>query len=251
MFEIQLVSGAKAAGGTLVTAFPSVGMVSTIAGSFVSESLNMERLAYVLSDEVPPAALVQEGVPGYPLRILGHKHVSILTSEFQIPMAMAFGMAKSIMSWAASNGYDTIIGLEGLMAGQDQTAEAEKDARVLGVGSTPAARDKISKAGIEQFKIGMITGVSGALLSEGERAGVDIICLLVEANAMYPDARGAAKLVESVSKLLPDVQLDLKELYKEAEMIEENVKATVERTKEMLVARQSQADRLGKSYMYG
>jgi uncharacterized protein len=218
MFEIQLVSGAKAAGGTLVTAFPSVGMVSTIAGSFVSESLKMERLAYV---------------------------------DFQIPMAMAFGMAKSIMSWAESNGYDTIIGLEGLMAGQDQTAEAEKDARVFGVGSTPAARDKISKAGIEQFKIGMITGVSGALLSEGERAGVDMICLLVEANAMYPDARGAAKLVESVSKLLPDVQLDLKELYKEAEMIEENVKATVERTKEMLAARQSQADRLGKSYMYG
>lgn len=251
MFEIQLVSGTKAAGGTLVTAFPSVGMVSTIAGSFVSESLKMERLAYVLSDEVPPAALVQEGVPGYPLRILGHKHVSILTSEFQIPMTMAFGMAKSIMSWAASNGYGTIIGLEGLMVGQDQPDEAEKDARVFGVGSTPAARDKISKAGIEQFKIGMITGISGALLSEGERTGVDIVCLLVEANAMYPDARGAAKLVESVSKLLPDVQLDLKELYKEAEMIEENVKATVERTKEMLAARQSQADRLGKSYMYG
>jgi predicted ATP-grasp superfamily ATP-dependent carboligase len=68
---------------------------------------------------------------------------------------------------------------------------------------------------------------------------------------MYPDARGAAKLIEAMTKLLPSVQLDLKDLYKEAEMIEENVKATVERTKEMLAARQSQAERLGKSYMYG
>jgi len=251
MFEIQLVKGAKAAGGALITAFPSVGMVSTIAGSFVAESLKMERLAYVLSDEVPPAALVQEGIPGYPLRVLGHKHVSMITSEFQIPVTMAYGLAKTVMSWAGSNGYDTIIGLEGLMSSQEPSAEPEKELRVFGVGSSSAARERVSKAGIEQFKVGMITGVSGALLSEGERTGSDIICLLVEANAMYPDARGAAKLVESVSKLLPDVQVDLKELYKEAEMIEENVKATVERTKEMLAARQSQADRLGKSLMYG
>jgi predicted ATP-grasp superfamily ATP-dependent carboligase len=30
MFEIQLARGAKASSGTLVTAFPSVGMVGTI-----------------------------------------------------------------------------------------------------------------------------------------------------------------------------------------------------------------------------
>jgi predicted ATP-grasp superfamily ATP-dependent carboligase len=50
MFEIQLARGAKARGGTLVTAFPSVGMVGTIAGSFVSESLKTQRIGFVLSD---------------------------------------------------------------------------------------------------------------------------------------------------------------------------------------------------------
>jgi uncharacterized protein len=250
MFEIQLAKGAQAAGGALITAFPSVGMVGSIAGSFIAEALKMERIAYVLSDEVPPAALVQEGVPTYPLRILGHKHMSIITSEFQIPITLAGPLAKTIMDWAGSNGYEIIVGLEGLMSGQE-APDVEKEARVFGVGSTPAARERLVKAGIEQFKIGMITGVSGALLSEGERSGKDIVCLLVEANSMYPDARGAAKLVELISKLLPDVKVDLGELYKEAQMIEENVKATVERTKEMLAARQSQAERLGKSYMYG
>lgn len=249
MFEIQLVKGVRPSGGTLVTAFPSVGMVGAIAGSFVSESLKMERIAYILSEDVPPAALVQEGIPSYPLRVLGYKGMSVLTSEFQIPLPLASQLAKSLMGWAGSNGYGTILCLEGLMTGQE--AEPDKEVRVFGVGSTKSARDQVEKAGIEQFKIGMITGVSGALLSEGERVGADIICLLVEANAMYPDARGAAKLVEAMTKFLPSVQLDLKELYKEAEMIEENVKATVERTKEMLAARQSQAERLGKSYMYG
>jgi uncharacterized protein len=144
-----------------------------------------------------------------------------------------------------------IIGLEGLMTEQNVEVDEDREVRVFGVGSTKRARDMIEKAGIEQFKIGMITGVSGALLSEGERIGQDVVVLLVSANALYPDAKGAAKLVEAVTKLLPTIKIDLSELYEEAEKIDENVKAAVERSKELLTARQSQAERLGKSYMYG
>jgi len=252
MFEIQLARDAKATGGTLVSAFPSVGMVGTIAGSFVADSLKMERIAYVFSDDLPPAALVQEGIPSYPLRIVGYRDVSILTSEFQIPLQFGSALSRTVLDWTSSNGYDLIICLEGLMTGQEvQAVEIEREVRVFGVGSTERARTLVSSAGIDQFKIGMITGVSGALLSEGERVGKDVVCLLVDANAMYPDARGAAKLVESLTRLLPSLKLDMKELYEEAEKIEENVKATVEKTKELLATRQSQAERLGKSYMYG
>jgi len=249
MFEIKLVKGAAPGGGALISAFPSVGMVGTIAGSYIAEAIKMERIAYVLSDDIPPAALVQDGIPTYPLRVLGHKNLSLLTSEFQMPLPLAGQMAKAMTNWAGKYDYEVILGLEGLM--MNQSEGPEKDIRVFGVGSTERARAMISKAGIEQFKMGLITGVSGALLSEGEMNGSDVVVLLVTANALYPDARGAARLVDSVTKLLPSVSVDMKELYEEAERIEENVKATVERTKEMLAARQSQAERLGKSYMYG
>jgi uncharacterized protein len=249
MFEIKLVEGASAGGGALVSAFPSVGMVGSIAGSYIAESLKMERIAYVISDEIPPAALVQDGIPTYPLRVMGHKNLSILTSEFQLPLALAGQLAKTMMDWSKEKGFEMIIGLEGLMT--EQNSQEEREARVFGVGSTKLAREMIEKAGIEQFKVGMITGVSGALLSEGERVGQDVVVLLVTANALYPDAKGAAKLVEAVTKLLPTLKIDLSELYEEAEKIDENVKGTVERTKELLAARQSQAERLGKSYMYG
>lgn len=249
MFEIKLVKGASVGGGALISAFPSVGMVGSIAGSYIAESLKMERIAYVLSEDIPPAALVQDGIPAYPLRVLGYKNLSMLTSEFQMPLVLAGQLAKTIMDWSKANGFEMIVGLEGLMTEQD--VEPEKGVRVFGVGSTKRSRDMLDKAGIEQFKIGMITGVSGALLSEGERIGQDVVVLLVGANAMYPDARGAAKLVEALTKLLPTIKINLTELYEEAEKIQENVKATVERTKELLAARQSQAERLGKSYMYG
>lgn len=249
MFEIKLVKEASLGGGALISAFPSVGMVGSIAGSYMADSLKMERVAYVLSDELPPAALVLDGVPTYPMRVMSYKGLSILTSEFQLPLALTGQLAKTMMEWSKANGFEVIVGLEGLMT--EETAQPEREVRVFGVGSTQRAREMIDKAGIEQFKIGMITGVSGALLSEGERLGQDVIVLLVSANALYPDAKGAAKLVEAVTKLMPTLKIDLSELYEEAEKIDENVKATVERTKELLTARQSQAERLGKSYMYG
>ena len=249
MFEIKIVKSASIGGGALVSAFPSVGMVGTIAGSYISEALKMERVAYVVSEDIPPAAFVQDGIPTYPLRIIGYKNLSIITSEFQLPLPLAGSMAKTILEWSKANNFELILGLEGLV--EDQSLEPEKGTKVFGVGSTPRAREMLSTAGIEQFKMGMITGVSGALLSAGEMNERDVAVLLVGANALYPDARGAAMLVESVTKLLPSVKVDLKELYEEAERIEENVKATVERTKELLAARQSQAERLGKSFMYG
>jgi len=220
VFEIRLVKGAAPGGGALISAFPSVGMVGTIAGSYIAESLKMERIAYVLSDDIPPAALVQDGVPTYPLRVLGYKNLSMLTSEFQMPLPLAGQMAKTIMDWSGEHKFDVILGLEGLMMNQSVEPEPESEIRVFGVGSTGRARGMISKAGIEQFKMGMITGVSGALLSEGEMKDRDVVVLLVTANALYPDARGTAKLVDSVTKMIPTVKVDMKELYEEAERIE-------------------------------
>jgi uncharacterized protein len=251
-FEVQLLKDAKATGGALVTAFPSVGMVGSIAATYIADALKMDRIAYVISQEVPPAAIVQDGIPIYPFRVLGRDGLSIMTSEFQIPLSLAGDLATTIIKWAQESGYSMVIGLEGLMMGQEAAvAEPEKDAKVYGVGSTQRMREVLKKAGVEQFSTGMITGVSGALLSEGERSEKDIMCLLVPANAMYPDARGAARLVETLTRLLPNLELDVKELYQEAEKIEENVRATVERTKELLAAKQGQAERLGRSLMYG
>jgi len=252
MFAIESAPSADLQGETLVTAFPTVGMVGTIATGYLAEALKMKRTAYVISDDIPPAAIVQDGIPSYPLRVLSHKKISVLAAEFQIPMQYAGQMAKTILDWADEKDYGLIVCLEGIMMDRgSEDAKEDKEKRVFGVGSTEKARTVVADAGIEQFKAGVITGVSGALLSEGERRGRDVICLLADANAMYPDAKGAAKLLEQMAKALPSLKIDIEELHQEAERIEENVKATVERAKELLAARQGQAERLGKSYMYG
>ena len=234
---------------TLITGFPGVGLASTIAANFIVDSLKMERIGFMMSEKLPPAAVVQEGVPLYPVRMYRRDKLMILLSDFAIPIQLSTLMSDTILSWNGNEkNFKAIISLEALMA---EPTKEDKDIKLYGVGSTESARAWLKKSEVETFDHGWITGISGLLLSEGNRLRRDIICLLVDANAMYPDARSAAKLVETVDKLLPEIEIDLKPLYEEAEKIEENIKSQMEKAKDLIAARQVPASKMSKSYMYG
>jgi uncharacterized protein len=81
------------------------------------------------------------------------------------------------------------------------------------------------------MKEGMVTGISGMMLAEGERMGVDVICLLGPAQSDMPDARGAANLMEVIGRMLPELKLDPVPLLKQAEDIEQGMKAAMESMK--------------------
>jgi uncharacterized protein len=88
-------------------------------------------------------------------------------------------------------------------------------------------KDLLKKYSIEETKEGMITGITGVLLFEGARLKRDVLCLLAEAHSSYPDSRAAALLVEALDKLLPEIEIDTQPLYKEAEDIEQKIRAFI------------------------
>jgi len=248
-FNIVLLKSMPIRDNTLIVGFPGVGLIGSIAANFMIDSLKMEVVGYMQSDKLPPAAVVQGGIPLPPVRIYQHDGLAVLLSDFAVPIQLSSMMAQTILDWQdGKSRFKSIITLEGLMA---EPTEEKAEIKVYGVGSTESARKRLSAAKIEIFDHGWITGVSGLLLSEGSRLGQETICLLGTANAMYPDARSAAKLVETVDALMPEIKLDLKPLIDEAEKIEENIKTQMDKAKEIVSARQGTADRMTKSYMYG
>lgn len=78
------------------------------------------------------------------------------------------------------------------------------------------------------MKEGMVSGLSGVLLYQGELRGPEVICLLGPAQVDLPDARGSAKLLEVVAKMLPELKIEPEPLYKEAEEIERQIKKAME-----------------------
>jgi uncharacterized protein len=98
-FEILLEKGVSVEDTILVTGFPGVGLTSTIATNFIVDSLKMEHAGYIISDKLPPAAIVQSGIPMYPVRFYKKNKLMILISDFALPIQLSKIMSDTLLNW--------------------------------------------------------------------------------------------------------------------------------------------------------
>ena len=96
--------------------------------------------------------------------------------------------------------------------------------------STLEGREKLDKSKIQRIQQGVVAGIAGYLIAEGERRGLDITALLAECNPMYPDARAALIAIEGLSELT-GIEIPVKGLLEDAKNIEERVREAFERAK--------------------
>jgi uncharacterized protein len=91
------------------------------------------------------------------------------------------------------------------------------------VGCTENANALLKKYEVPVFEEGVISGVSGVLLNEGKRRNIEVVCLLAEAHPDYPDARAAAKILETIDSMLLKIDIDPMPLYAQAIAIEKHI----------------------------
>jgi uncharacterized protein len=231
--EIQIIEykDADLSNSILIEAFPTVGLVSSIAGHFLVEQLKLEEIGTISSRYFMPAAVIHNGTPSPPVRIYAGKKICgktggcdqlvVVISEFMPSVDIIKPVGEMILSWAKKKKCNYIVTLEGTHGLNP------KKPKTYGVATTQKMRDLLKKYSIEETKEGMITGITGVLLFEGARLKRDVLCLLAEAHTSYPDSRAAALLVEALDKLLPEIEIDTQPLYKEAEDIEQKIRAFI------------------------
>jgi len=234
MDEIEIYEYEKAGleNAFVITGFPTVGLVGTIAGRFVVDTLKLRMVATFLSDYFPPLSVVSHFEPLPPVRVYaGEKkcgpnemcnQLVVILSEFSPPPAMLRPLANKIIEWCNKNKCETIVCIEGFNLG-----EMKEEVPLMGVGSTEKAKDLFEKYNVGPMKEGMVSGLSGILLYEGRRKNFDVSCLLAGTHANYPDAKASAKILEVINEMLPEIKIDPEPLYKEAEAIEQQIKAHI------------------------
>jgi len=214
----------------VIVSFPSMGLVGTLAAGFIVRQLKLKRVGTFNSDRFVPTAVINDGVPSPPVRMFGSKRacapnelcneIIVILSELPIPLDMIKPMSNTILNWCKDKNTNMIVTLEGA----NTQLPPEQEPMIYGVGTTKKAKDLITKHEIESLVEGMVGGVSGALLYEGEEKKKDVVCLLAEANAQLPGAMGAAKMVEIISRMLPELKIDSKPLFEEAKELEKQIK---------------------------
>ena len=218
------------AGGTVIEAIPSVGLVSTIAATYMITTLPTDQVCAIDSDDFPALSMVYAFKPKFPVRIyaLPAAKLSIFIAEVPLPPKVHRALALELLRWATTHKCRQIVSLEGLPVPAD---EPQKEIAVWGVGSTDSARKTLADAGVHQLETGVISGVSGVLLNEGRWQFYDVITLLAEAQVAIPDANAAARLLETVDVLLPEVQLNLGPLKEQAKALETHLRKLREEAK--------------------
>ena len=207
--------------------FPSVGMVGSITGSFLVKSLDLELQGALLSDRFPPIAVVRDREPRPPVRIYAGQRVcepdglcsqiGVITSEMPLPGSVVHDTARAILEWCRHNKCRNIVTVEGI-----NVSEAPEDDSVYSVASSERILDLVTPHGVEPIDNGMVGGLSGVLLYEGAITGQEVLCLMGEVSAeKIPDARAAARIVQVLGHLLPELKLDPQPLLEEAQKIEE------------------------------
>ncbi len=219
--EIRTLKEVDLKGGTVVAAFPSVGLVSTISATYMIQMLPTDQVCALESEDFPSVSMIYAKKPKFPARVYAspEHRVAIFICEMTLAGKVHRPVAYALMDWAKSHGARQIVTLEGLPTDSDTPFKSEPE--VWGVGSTDHARADLDRAKIEQLETGMIAGVSGVLLNEGRWRNQDVIALLAAARAEVPDAHAAVALVHALDELLPELDIDLGPLKEQAKSLEE------------------------------
>ena len=165
---------------------------------------------------------------GGPARSGADKIVAFV-SEFHPAPAIIHPLATAILDWVQEQRCSLLVSPEGLVvealpnASRASRTPHLTDVKVYGVASTRKARELYIEPNMIPFAEGVITGIAGVLLNEGRRRGFDVLTFLAEAQADYPDARAAAKVIETINRILLRTPLDPVPLYAEAERIEQQL----------------------------
>ena len=128
MDEIEIIEykDVDLSNSLLVVAFPTVGLISSIAGHYIVDSLKLKEIGTIASNRFMPATVIHNSIPSPPVRIYaGEKicgpdgsceQIAVIISEFMPPLEIIKPLSDKILEWADSKGCKTIVALEGTHA---------------------------------------------------------------------------------------------------------------------------------------
>lgn len=218
-------------GSVIIDGIPMVSLSSAIAANYLVSFLNLDQVAAIDSTLFPPVSMVYAGKPKCPARVYASEKlkVAVFLSEFVIPLKLSRPLARAMLDWCKTRGCGYIVTLLALpLEGVERKVMPEE---VFGIGSTDEMREKLSEAGVRQMDYGVITGLSAILLNEGRLENFDVITLVTPLYSQAEEYRAAAKLLETVNKLVPRLEIDLTELFEEAKKYETMIKTLREQSR--------------------
>lgn len=226
MIEIVLNKDKIISGYTIVEAFPGIGLVGPMAGSYMIEKLNMEYIGRIESEFFPPISTIHKSTPMFPARIYKSDKYKLLLfiSEFTIPPNLVHQLSDELLAFARKYSIKEIISVGGMPSPKPSSTiyVTSYDKDIL---------KKAIKSGIKPIIEGVVAGVSADILIKSYQYKIPALNVLVEVDPNLMDPIYAEIAINGLNKIL-DIDIDLTELDKEAKEVETKIKEMVKKVKD-------------------
>ncbi|MEM0129422.1 MAG: PAC2 family protein [Thermoplasmata archaeon] len=240
-------------GAMMVVGFPTHGLVGSVAASYLVHTLDMHPVAYLVGEDLPPTVVMDEGTVGAPIRFFASKTVCgpdrvcdqlvVAISDIQPPPELLLRIGAALLDWAEGQKIHMVVAIEG----QPVEGETRGDARVVALANR-AARPLLDRYGFLPAS-GVMTGFAGGIMLPAIARSFPVLCLIAQAHKDYPDARAAAKVIETINPLVPLLVLNTRPLREKAREIEAQVRqALAEQQRAMAQMRPAPPEGSGEMY---
>jgi len=226
-------------GATIIIGLPDVGLVGLIATSYLISELNLEEIAYMDSDLLPPVVVLHNGLPHAPLRIYGNQNLIAVISELAVPVPAIYSIIREIVDWGQAKKVKRIVSMGGIPVESRQTITEPK---VFGAASNQELLDMLNKSGLSILKEGYIVGPQALSMRYSVSKNVPAIAILAQSFYNYPDPQAAAMVLKELSKI-SEIKVDVSKLLEKGEEIRLNARDIMKRT-------QQEMNRMKKSQEY-
>lgn len=224
---------------TMIVGLPDVGLVGLIATSYLISELNLEEIAYMDSDLLPPVVVLHKGLPHAPLRIYGNENLIAVISEMAIPAPAIYTVVREIVDWGQAKKVKRILSIGGIPV---ENRQSIKDPEVFAAASSQELLDMLTKSGLKILNEGYIVGAQALSMRYSSAKKVPSIAILGQSFYNYPDPQAAAVALKELSKIA-DIKVDVSKLLEKGEEIRLKARDIMKRT-------QQEMNRMQKSQEY-
>lgn len=214
----------------LIVGLPDAGLVGAISAAHIVKALGLEAIAHVESELLPPVIVVHQSRVYDPVRFFGREGLMVLSSEVPVHPSLVYPLGRSVIDWAIKEGVKGIITITGIAIPNRLDIEVPE---VYGIAGATELSDVLTKANVKSFEEGFVVGPAAIMMREGIRRGLPSIMLLAQCFLEYPDPGAAAQALLALNKIL-GLEIDVKPLLDEAEMIRVRTRELMKRTAEAL-----------------
>ena len=223
----------------MIIGLPDVGLVGLIATSYLITELNLEEIAYMDSDLLPPVVVLHKGLPHAPLRIYGNKNLIAVISELAVPAPAIYTIVREIVDWGKSKKIKRIISMGGIPV---ENRQSIKEPKVFAAASNQELLDTVSKKGLNLMNEGYIVGAQALSMRYSVSKKIPAIAILAQSFYNYPDPEAAALALKELSKI-SEIKVDVSKLLEKGEEIRLKARDIMKRT-------QQEMKRMQKSQEY-